>query len=67
MPKLKTHSGCKKRFKLTSSGKIKRACANTNHNAGTKSRKQKNRLQQGGYVDAADARVIKKLLPHKKG
>ena len=67
MPKFKTHSGYKKRFKLTKSVKIKRACAHTNHNAGTKSRKQKNRLQQGNYVDTADARVIKKLLPHKKG
>ena len=51
MPKMKTHSGCKKRFRMNKNGKIKRACANTNHNAGTKSKKQKKRLQQGGYVD----------------
>ena len=67
MPKMKTHSGCKKRFKMNKNGSIKRACANTNHNAGTKSKKQKKRLQQSGYVDKTNAKAIKKLLPHRKG
>lgn len=50
MPKTKTHSGCKKRFRMNKNGKTKRACANTNHNAGTKSKKQKKRLQQGVFM-----------------
>ena len=52
MPKMKTKSAAKKRFKITASGKIKRACSGKNHILTKKDRKRKNRLCEGAYVDA---------------
>ena len=65
MPKLKTHSGAKKRFSVTKSGKIKRAHANMSHFFQTKSRKRKRRLRKGTYVDKTNAPNIRKLIPYK--
>ncbi len=62
MPKMKTHRGAKKRFKLSKSGKVKRSHAKTNHNAGSKSNRQKRRLRQAAYASKADSANIKKLL-----
>ena len=47
MPKQKTHSGAKKRFKLTKNGKVKRAHAFKSHILNKKSTKRKRRLRQG--------------------
>lgn len=65
MPKLKTHSGSKKRFKLTKNGKIKRASANKTHILNKKSTKRKRGLRKGAYVDKTNAAAIKKLIPYK--
>jgi large subunit ribosomal protein L35 len=65
MPKQKTHRGAAKRFQLTKTGKIKRAKAYRNHMLGHKTTKQKRNLRAGGYVDAAEAKIIKKLIPYK--
>lgn len=69
MPKLKTHSGAKKRFKLTKTGKIKRAHANKRHNLNSsdfgKSQKRKRRLRKGAIMDKTNAKVIKLLIPYK--
>ena len=56
--KLKTHSGAKKRFSLTKTGKVKRAHANKSHllNGHGKSPKRKRGLRQGTYADA-DERI----------
>jgi large subunit ribosomal protein L35 len=62
MPKQKTHSGAKKRFKITGSGKIKKQQAGMRHNLEVKSSKQKRRLNQDQIVAPADAKMIKKLL-----
>ncbi|GAA1747192.1 50S ribosomal protein L35 [Agromyces humatus] len=62
MPKQKTHSGSKKRFKVTGSGKIKKQQAGMRHNLEVKSSKRKARLNQDKVVSAPDAKVIKKLL-----
>ena len=51
MPKLKTHSGAKKRFKLSKNGKIKRACAYKSHILTKKSTKRTRRLRKGTYAD----------------
>ena len=53
MPKLKTHSGAKKRFSLTKSGKVKRAHANKRHllNGHDKDTKRKRGLRAGAYAD----------------
>ena len=64
MPKQKTHSGSKKRFKITGSGKIKKQQAGMRHNLEVKASKRKARLHQDKVVSAPDAKVIKKLLGH---
>lgn len=65
MPKLKTHSGAKKRFKLSKTGKIKRACAYKSHILTKKSTKRTRRLRHGAYADKTNAATIKVLIPYK--
>ncbi len=67
MPKVKTHSGAKKRFKLTKSGKVKRSHAYKSHllNGHGKTPKRKRSLRQGAYADATNAPTLKKMLPYK--
>ena len=62
MPKMKTHSGAKKRFKLTGSGKVKRFQANTSHLMRKKSNKAKTRLNGSTLVSPADEKRMKSLL-----
>jgi large subunit ribosomal protein L35 len=64
MPKLKTKSGAKKRFKITGSGKIKRKKAFKNHILTKKGTKQKRRLAQKTTVTKADEPNIKAMLPY---
>jgi len=65
MPKLKTHKGAKKRFKFTSSGKIKRMKANASHILTKKNRKRKNNLKQATIVVKEEYKRLKELLPYK--
>ena len=65
MPKLKTHSGAKKRFSLTKSGKVKRAKAYKNHILNKKSTKRKRGLRKGGYADVTNEAAIKLMIPYK--
>lgn len=62
MPKMKTHSSAKKRFKLTGSGKVKRFQAFTSHMMRNKSKKAKTRLNGSTLVSQADQKRIKALL-----
>ena len=62
MPKQKTHSGAKKRFKLTGSGKIKKQQSGMRHNLEVKSGQRKRRLNAEQLVSKADTKNIKKLL-----
>jgi large subunit ribosomal protein L35 len=62
MPKMKTHSSAKKRFKRTGSGKIKRFQAYTSHMMRNKSKKAKTRLVKSTLVSDADEKKIKRLL-----
>lgn len=62
MPKLKTKSGAKKRFKLTGSGKIKRKHAFKSHILTKKSKKRKLKLTQSTLVSAADESSVKEQL-----
>lgn len=64
MPKLKTHRGAKKRFKLTSSGKIKRSKAFKNHILTKKTTSRKRKLDMPGLVSKADHERVKKMLPY---
>ncbi len=65
MPKMKTNSGAKKRFKLTGSGKLKRKHAFKSHILTKKSTKRKRNLTHSGLVDKADEKNIKLLLAQK--
>ncbi|MEG1878724.1 MAG: 50S ribosomal protein L35 [Pseudoflavonifractor sp.] len=67
MPKLKTHSGAKKRFSLTKSGKVKRARAGKSHllNGHGKTTKSKRGLRMGAYADATNTAAIKCMIPYK--
>ena len=65
MPKIKTHSGAKKRFKLSKGGKVIRAHAYKSHILNKKSTKRKRGLRKGAYADVTNAKVIKKLIPYK--
>ncbi len=58
----KTHSGAKKRFKLTSKGKVKRGHAGAAHLKTRKNAKRNRRLKRSELVDKADRKKIKKLL-----
>ena len=62
MPKLKTHSGSKKRFNLTKSGKVKVAKAFKSHILSKKSTKRKRGFRQETEIAAADRKVIKARL-----
>jgi len=62
MPKMKTHKGTAKRFKLTGTGKIKRAKAFKSHILEKKSPKRKRNFRHDGLVDQADVKVIKQKL-----
>lgn len=65
MPKLKTHSGAKKRFKFTKDGKVKRAHAYKRHILNKKSTKLKRHLRKAAYADGTNVKAIKLLLPYK--
>jgi large subunit ribosomal protein L35 len=65
MPKIKTHSGAKKRFKLTKTGKVKRSHAFTSHILTKKSTKRKRGLRAGTYADDTNAATVKRLIPYK--
>ena len=62
MPKMKTNSGAKKRFKLTGSGSIKRKHAYKSHILTKKSTKRKRNLTHWGMVEKVDVNHVKRLL-----
>lgn len=62
MPKMKTHSGAKKRFKITGSGKVMREQANRRHKFESKSSDRTRRLSMDVAVSPADTKRIKRLL-----
>ncbi len=64
MPKQKTHSASKKRFKLTAGGKIKMGHAWRSHRLISKSRKARKRHRLTAYVSAANEKTVKKLIPY---
>ncbi len=64
MPKIKTHSGAKKRFKLTKNGKIKRGNAYHSHILTKKSTKRKRGFRKSTYADKTNAANIRRMLPY---
>ena len=65
--KIKTHSGAKKRFSLTKSGKAKRAMTKKRHllNGHGKTTKLKRHLRKEGFADSTNVAQLKRLLPYK--
>ena len=64
MPKIKTRKAASKRFRVTASGRIKRASANKEHILTKKPRSRKNRLKKGSEVSSSDRPLIKACLPN---
>ncbi|MFQ5951962.1 MAG: 50S ribosomal protein L35 [Candidatus Omnitrophota bacterium] len=64
MPKQKTKKGVRKRFKLTKTGKIKRAKAGKRHILSKKKRKRKRSLKKSDLVHSTMQKKIRKLLPY---
>jgi large subunit ribosomal protein L35 len=62
MPKMKTRSGAKKRFRLTGSGKIKRSTAYRSHILTSKTTKRKRKLRGPHLVSPADERAVRIML-----
>ena len=65
MPKLKTHKGAQKRFKVTGQGKIRHRKAGKSHILTKKSSKRKRNLGQDGLVSQADRHAVKEMLPYE--
>jgi large subunit ribosomal protein L35 len=66
MPKMKTHSGAKKRFKVTAKGKVRGRHAFTSHILEKKNAKRKRRLGNAAILSDDDAPRVKTLLGAKK-
>jgi large subunit ribosomal protein L35 len=64
MPKMKTKSGAKKRFRLTASGKVRGSAAFLSHNLRRRSQKMKRKARGTMILCDADARIVKKFLPY---
>mgnify|MGYP000962770271 CR=1 FL=1 len=65
MPKIKTHSSSKKRFKVTANGKVKMSHAYRSHRLISKSKKAKKSHRVGAYASSANISTIKTLIPYK--
>jgi len=64
MPKMKSHSGAKKRFSFTGTGKVKYRHAKMRHILTKKSQKMKRNGRKTCILNASDTPKIKALLPH---
>lgn len=64
MPKMKTHSGAKKRFKMSKNGKPMRSHAFTSHILTKKSPKRKRNLRKTVVADKSNQAKIKRLMPY---
>jgi large subunit ribosomal protein L35 len=69
MPKMKTHSGAKKRFKVTATGKVRGRSAFSSHILEKKSPKRKRRQAEPAVISKADTKRVKTLLgaSHRSG
>ncbi len=65
MPKIKTHSGAKKRFKVSKNGKVLRGHANKSHILNKKTTKRKRNLRKTVVADTTNVAQVKRLIPYK--
>ncbi len=66
MPKLKTHSGAKKRFKISAGGKVIRAHAYKSHILNKKTTKRKRNLRKTVAADVTNVAKVKRMLPYQQ-
>lgn len=66
MPKMKSHSGAKKRFRLTANGHLKRAKQNKNHILNKKNAKRKMGLRQSTLVHETQEKTIRNMISGQK-
>jgi large subunit ribosomal protein L35 len=66
MPKMKTHSGAKKRFRRTANGKLRGRRAYSSHILEKKSPKRKRRMAKPVDIAPADTHKVNRLLGGKK-
>jgi large subunit ribosomal protein L35 len=64
MPKLKSKSGAKKRFRLTASGKVRMNPAYKRHNLRKRPQKMKRKARGSTLMSETDARIVKKFIPY---
>ncbi len=64
MPKLKTHKGAAKRFRLTASGKVKRGHSHARHILTKKTNKRKRHLDIDVMVAEGDQKRVERMLPY---
>ena len=64
MPKVKTRSLAKKRFKKTATGKIKASRGYRRHLLTKKNKKTKRQLRKAAYISSADIKNVRLLLPN---
>lgn len=62
MPKMKTRSGAKKRFRVTATGKIKRASAYRSHILTSKTTKRKRKLRKGAIVSPGNEKSVRMMI-----
>ena len=67
MPKLKTHKGAAKRFRMTGTGKFKRGHSHARHILTKKAHKRKRILDIDVIVDKTDQKRVEKMLPYGRG
>jgi large subunit ribosomal protein L35 len=66
MPKMKSHSGAKKRFRRTAGGKLRGKRANSSHNLEHKNAKRKRRMSKPSEISPHDAKRVNKMLGGKR-
>jgi len=66
MPKMKTKSSCKKRFKVSASGKIMRAQAGKSHGMIKRTNKFLRNARGTTTMSEADAKIIRPMMPYSR-
>ena len=66
MPKLKTKSGAKKRFKMTATGKVKAAQAGKRHGMIKRTTKFIQKARGTGVLNESDAKIVKQYMPYAR-
>lgn len=64
MPKMKTKSGAKKRFRLTATGKVRGSSAFLQHNLRRRPQKMKRQARGTMILSESDARIVRRFLPY---